>query len=153
MITPHPRFSFHTQGDGKDSYLNDIEEHRISVDGYAYWVIRINPVDAEARGIKMHDVVKVHNQRGAVLCAAVVTERVRIGTLHGYESCAVYEPMGEPGQSVDRGGCLNQLTPPKSQLKKGHSMGSSAAAVEVTLWEANVEAGIDRPSQFAQAAE
>ena len=153
MITPHPRFSFHTQGDGKDSYLNDIEEHRVTVDGYAYWVIRINPADAEARGIKMHDVVKVHNQRGAVLCAAKVTERVRIGTLHGYESCAVYEPMGEPGQSVDRGGCLNQLTPPKSQLKKGHSMGSSAAAVEVTLWETNAEAGIDRPSQFAQAAE
>ena len=61
--------------------------------------------------------------------------------------------MGEPGQSVDRGGCLNQLTPPKSQLKKGHSMGSSAAAVEVTLWESGGEAAIDRLSQFAQAAE
>ncbi len=153
MVTPHPRFSFHTQGDGKDSYLNDIDEHRITVDGYAYWVIRINPEDAAARGIKMHDVVKVHNERGAVLCAAKVTERVRPGTIHGYESCAVYDPMGEPGQSVDRGGCLNQLTPPKSQLKKGHSMGSSSAAVEVTLWDASSEVDIDRSSQYAEAAE
>jgi len=153
MVTPHPRFSFHTQGDGKDSYLNDIDEHRITVDGYAYWVIRINPEDAAARGIKMHDVVKVHNERGAVLCAARVTERVRPGTIHGYESCAVYDPMGEPGQSVDRGGCLNQLTPPKSQLKKGHSMGSSSAAVEVTLWDASSEVDIDRSSQYAEAAE
>ena len=92
----------------------------------------------------MHDLVKVHNQRGAVLCAAKLTERVRPGALHGYESCAVYEPMGVAGQSIDRGGCLNQLTPPRSQLKKGHSMASSAALVEVTLWERENEVGIDR---------
>jgi len=154
MITPHPRFSFHTQGDGKDSFLNDIDEHRVTVNGYAYWVIRMNPKDAEARGIKMHDLVKVHNQRGAVLCAAKVTERVRPSTLHGYESCAVYDPMGVPGQSIDRGGCLNQLTPPRSQLKKGHSMGSSAALVEVTLWKEQGVVGIDRPTtQQAMAAE
>ena len=154
MVTPHPRFSFHTQGDGKDSFLNDIDEHRVTVNGYAYWVIRMNPKDAEARGIKMHDLVKVHNQRGAVLCAAKVTERVRPSTLHGYESCAVYDPMGVPGQSIDRGGCLNQLTPPRSQLKKGHSMGSSAALVEVTLWKEQGVVGIDRPTtQQAMAAE
>ena len=29
LISPHPRFSFHTQGDGKDSFLNDIDDHRI----------------------------------------------------------------------------------------------------------------------------
>ena len=154
LVTPHPRFSFHTQGDGKDSFLNDIDEHRIKVDGYAYWVIRINPKDAENRGIKMHDLVKVHNQRGAVLCCAKLTERVRPGALHGYESCAVYDPMGVAGQSIDKGGCLNQLTPPRSQLKKGHSMGSSAALVEVTLWEGQNEVGIDRlPDQNSIAAE
>ena len=151
MVTPHPRFSFHTQGDGKDSFLNDIEEHRVVVDGYAYWVIRINPGDAEARGIKMHDVVKVHNHRGAVLCAAKVTERIRPGTLHGYESAANYDPLGEPGKSVDRGGCLNQLTPPRSQLKKGHSMGSSAAAVEVTLWDGQVELTVERTASSMKA--
>ena len=86
MITPHPRFSFHTQGDGKDTFLNDIEEHRVLVNGYYYWVIRINPEDAQSRNIKMHDLVKVHNDRGAVLCAAKVTSRIIPGTIHGYES-------------------------------------------------------------------
>ena len=151
MVTPHPRFSFHTQGDGKDSFLNDIEEHRVKIDDHYYWVIRINPADAAARGIKMHDIVKVHNGRGAVLCAAKVTERVRPGCLHGYESSANYDPLGEPGKSVDRGGCLNQLSPPRSQLRQGHSMGSSSALAEVTLWDGKAELLVERTSATARA--
>ncbi|PPR59561.1 MAG: Pyrogallol hydroxytransferase large subunit, partial [Alphaproteobacteria bacterium MarineAlpha3_Bin6] len=74
--------------------------------------------------------------------------------LHGYESSAVYDPLGVPGHSIDRGGCLNQLTPPRSQLKKGHSMGSSAALVDVTPWEREGKVSIDRsPDQYAMAAE
>ena len=42
MLTPHPRFSFHTQGDAKDTFINDISDHRVRVGGYDYWVIRIN---------------------------------------------------------------------------------------------------------------
>jgi trimethylamine-N-oxide reductase (cytochrome c) len=34
MLTPHSRYSFHTQGDGKDSFLLNIEDHRVKVDGY-----------------------------------------------------------------------------------------------------------------------
>ena len=154
MITPHPRFSFHTQGDGKDTFLNDIEEHRVLVNGYYYWVIRINPKDAQNRNIKMHDLVKVHNDRGAVLCAAKVTSRIIPGTIHGYESCAVYDPVGSPGNSVDRGGCLNQLTPPRSQLKKGHSMASSSSMVEVELWDEKSSGEITRGSEsYEMAAE
>ena len=139
MITPHPRYSFHTQGDGKDSFLNDIDEHRVLIDGYYYWPVRINPNDAEARGIAHHDLIKVFNDRGAVLCAAVVTNRVRAGTVHGAESAAVYDPMGEPGKSVDRGGCLNQLTPKRPQIKESHSMATSCALVEIAPWDGNVE--------------
>ena len=147
MLTPHPRFSCHTQGDAKDSFLNSIEEHRVEVDGYRYWVIRLNPEDAAQRGIKQHDLVKVHNDRGAVLCAAKITGRLPSGVIHGFESCAIYEPMGEPGKSVDKGGMLNQLTPPKSQLKQGHSMGASCAQVEVSPWDGVVE--IERPMMAA----
>ncbi len=139
LITPHPRYSFHTQGDGKDTFLNDIEDHRVLVDGRYYWTLRISAADAAARGIGHHDLVKVHNDRGAVICAAHVTRRLPAGVCHGYESCAVYEPAGEIGNSVDLGGCLNQLTPPRSQLKKGHSMGSSAAMVEMELWDGSPE--------------
>ena len=58
LISPHPRFTFHTHGDGKDSWVNDVKDHRILIDGYYYWIIRINTKDAEARGIKENDLVK-----------------------------------------------------------------------------------------------
>ena len=37
MVSPHPRFSFHTMGDSKDSWLNEVDEHRIlHEDGHYY---------------------------------------------------------------------------------------------------------------------
>src|SRR5205814_8914914 len=73
LVTVHPRYSFHTYGDGKASAISDIGEHRIEVDGYRYWILRINTEDAKARGIRQHDLVKVHNGRGALICAADVS--------------------------------------------------------------------------------
>ncbi len=29
MVSPHPRFSFHTMGDSKGSWLNEVKDHRI----------------------------------------------------------------------------------------------------------------------------
>ncbi len=84
--------------------------------------MRLNAEDAKERGIKKHDLVKVYNERGAVICAALPTQRLPRGVCHGYESSAVYAPMGEPGKSVDRGGCLNLLTPHKTQTKTTHSL-------------------------------
>ncbi|MGE5540595.1 MAG: molybdopterin-dependent oxidoreductase [Gemmatimonas sp.] len=135
LLTPHPRYSFHTQGDGKDSFLNDIEDHRVLIDGYYYWVLRLNPSDAAKRGIRHHDLVKVYNDRGGVICAAHITSRLPEGVVHGYESSANYDPLGEPGKSLDRGGCLNLLSPKQSQIKKGHAMASSSALVEVEPWD------------------
>ena len=135
MLTPHPRYSFHTQGDSKDSFINDISDHRVKVDGYDYWVIRINTVDAKKRNIKMNDLVKVYNDQGAVICAAQVTDRIMESSAHGYESCAKYDPLGNPGNSIDRGGMLNLLTPKKTQIKKAHSMGNSTALVQIELWD------------------
>ncbi len=67
LISPHPRFSYHTHNDNKSPWLDDIPLHRVKKDGYAYWTIRINPGDAEKRGIKDGDIVKVFNARGGVL--------------------------------------------------------------------------------------
>ncbi len=145
MLTPHPRFSFHSQGDAKDTYINDIKDHRVKVDDRYYWIIRINEQDAEERGIKMHDLVKVHNDQGAVICAALITQRLPRGSVHGYESCAIYEPIGTPGKSADLGGTLNLLTPMKSQIKKGHSMGNSTALVEIEPWNQTTEAAATTP--------
>ena len=134
LVSPHPRFSFHTMGDGKDSIVNDVKDHRVLIDGYYYWIVRINSKDAEARGIKQHDLVKVHNDRGAVICAAQITERVPPGTVHAYESAAVYDPVGTPGESPDRGGCVNILTSKRPMIKKSHSHAANSCLVQIEQW-------------------
>jgi trimethylamine-N-oxide reductase (cytochrome c) len=139
MLTPHSKYSFHTQGDGKDSFLLNIEDHRVKVEGYYYWIMRMNAEDAAARGIKKHELVKVFNERGAVICAALPTQRLPRGVCHGYESSAVYDPMGEPGKSVDRGGCLNLLTPHKSQTKSTHALAGANALVQIEPWDRRTE--------------
>ena len=139
MMTPHARYSYHSQGDGKDSFLNDIIDHRVKVADDYYWTLRMNDLDAKERGIEKFDLIKAFNERGAVICAAFPTNRLGRGVIHGYESSAIYDPMGEPGNSVDRGGCLNQLTPSRTQIKKSHSMATSSALVEVEIWDGRGE--------------
>jgi anaerobic selenocysteine-containing dehydrogenase len=102
-------------------------------------VIRLNAEDAAERGIGKNDLVKVYNDRGAVICAALPTQRLPRGVCHGYESSAVYDPMGEPGKSVDRGGCLNQLTPERTQTKTTHSLAGANALVQIEVWDRRVE--------------
>ena len=46
---------------------------------------------------------------------------------------------GEPGKSVDRGGCLNLLTPHKTQTKTTHSLAGSQSIVQVELWDGRIE--------------
>ncbi len=135
MISPHPKFSFHTMGDGKDSVINDITDHRVLVDGWYYWIARINTRDAEARGIKNNDLVRLYNDRGSVICAAQVSDRIRPGSVHSYESCAVYDALGTPGRSADRGGCINTLTPSRMIVQKSHSMAGNSCLIEVSKWQ------------------
>jgi trimethylamine-N-oxide reductase (cytochrome c) len=134
LISPHPRFSFHTMGDGKDSIVNDVKDHRVLIDGYYYWIVRIHPQDASEREIQERDLVKLYNGRGAVICAAQVTERIRPGTVHSYESSAVYDPLGEPGASPDRGGCINQLTSSRMIIEKSHSHAANSCLIQIERW-------------------
>ena len=131
LITPHPRYSFHTVGDAKDSWTNDIKDHRTFIDGYYYWIIRINTRDADKRGIKDKDLVRVFNNRGEVILAAQVTERLPPGTVHSYESCADYDPTGVPGESPDRAGCINLVTPGRYISKNACGQAPNSCLVEI----------------------
>ncbi|MDP7523740.1 MAG: molybdopterin-dependent oxidoreductase [Arenicellales bacterium] len=134
LITPHPRYSFHTHTDGKDSTINDIEAHRVLIDDHYYWPARINPEDARERGIAHHDLVRLFNDRGDVICAAVLTERILPGVIHSYESSAVYDPIGEPGLSPERGGCVNQLTSARPQTAKTTASAPNSCLIQVEQW-------------------
>ena len=70
-----------------------------------------------------------------MICAAQLTERVPPGVAHSYEASAIYEPLGEPGRSVERGGCINQLTPHRMIVEKSHSMAPCSCLVELAKWE------------------
>ena len=136
LVSPHPRFSFHTHYDTHTKWLNEIPTHRIKKDGYAWWPARIHPIDAAARGIKNNDIVKLYNDRGAVLCIAVITERVLPGIVHSYASSAKYDPL-EPGKarSTDRGGCVNILTPSRMVSRHAPGMAPNSCLIEIEKWE------------------
>ncbi len=150
LVSPHARYSFHTNGDGKDSATNDLMDHRVEIDGYYYWIARLNPEDAAARGIGENDLIKLYNDRGAVVCAAQITNRLMPGVVHCRQAAARYDPMGKPGYSVDRGGCINNLTPARSQSLKTHSAAYNACLIEVAKW--NGETDLDSVTPAAQPA-
>ena len=137
LITPHVRFSYHTHHDNKNPWLEDIPTHRVKKDGYSWWPVRIHPIDAEKRDIRDGEIVKVFNDRGAVLGIAKVTERTRPGTVHSYQAGAKYDPL-EPGKagSIDKGGCMNLLTPSRLVSKNAPGMANNSCLVEICKWEA-----------------
>ena len=104
MVSSHPRYSFHTYGDSKDSTINDIIDHRVMVDGYYYWVMRINPVDAGQRGIRHHELVRVYNDRGNAIFVADVSPLTKAGVVKTYKSCADVEVFRDENSGSHRDG-------------------------------------------------
>jgi trimethylamine-N-oxide reductase (cytochrome c) len=136
MVNPHMRFSYHTHHDNKSPWLDEIPAHRVMKDNYAYWPIRLHPDDAQKRGIQHGDIVKLYNDRGAILGVAQLTQRVKEGTVFLYQAGAKYDPLqpGKPG-SIDRGGCSNLLTPSKMVSKNAPGMACNSTCVEIEKWE------------------
>ena len=140
MISPHPRYSYHTHYDAHCEWLADIPGHRIRKDGHNWIVIRVHPEQATARGIQNRDIIKVFNDRGTVLGIAHVTETVRPGVIHCYTSSGKYDPL-EPGNadSPDRGGCVSILTPLRMMSKNAPGMASNTCLVEIAKWDGGEE--------------
>jgi len=135
MISTHSRYSFHTYGDGKDSTINDIKDHRVNIGGYFYWIMRINDQDAATRGIKHNDLIRVFNDRGSVVCAADVSPLVMRGVCKTYESSAQADFQHDPRYGlVDFGGCVNILTPDRPQGRNTDGMASNSCLVEYQPW-------------------
>ena len=70
----------------------------------------------------------------AVLCAAIPTTRLPRGVAMAYESSAKFDPVETDGPPLDRGGCLNQLSTKRTQVRQSSAMGSSTVLVEVERW-------------------
>jgi molybdopterin guanine dinucleotide-containing S/N-oxide reductase-like protein len=134
MIATHSRFSFHTSMDGKNSFINDLPDHRRCVDGHYYWVLKVNEQDADIREIKDGDLVKVYNDRGIVICVADVTSIVVAGVVKSFEASAEYMPVEVNGEIVDIGGSMNILTSSRSQSSETSSMAPNSCLVQIKKW-------------------
>lgn len=108
VMSNHGRWRVHAQCDDI-SWTREILTCKVKgFDGYMYEPCWINPKDAEKRGIKTGDIVKVYNERGAVLCGAIVWERIMPGVIsidHGARADFII-----PGK-LDRGGAINTIAP------------------------------------------
>jgi len=107
LMSNHGRWRVHSQADDI-SWSREVITCKVKGwDGYLYEPCWINPKDAEARGIQMGDIVKVYNERGAVLCGARVWERVMPGVIY-VDHGARHDPI-IPGK-LDRGGAINTIS-------------------------------------------
>ena len=134
LLTPHTRYPFHIMGDDEGCTLQDIREHRVTVNGHSYLVARVNRQDAEARGVRDDDLVRLWNHRGSVVCAAQLTDRLRPGVVSACTGSAQYRPAGEPGNSTDLGGCVNMLSPKKTITEQSSGMAPNTSLIQFEKW-------------------
>lgn len=94
--------------------------------------VKINTADATARGITDGEVVRIFNDRGAILAGAVLTDNVRSGVVE-IATGAWYDPV-DSGQigTLDRHGNPNVLTLDKgtSKLAQGPTAHSTLVEIE-----------------------
>jgi trimethylamine-N-oxide reductase (cytochrome c) len=127
VVSNHPRWRFHAQFDDVP-WFREIDQARMEgFDGYMYESIWMHPETAEARGIKYGDVVKIYNERGAVLGGAYVTERCRPNVVrqdHGARLDPINDWDTDPSKRIERSGANNCICP--------HAVSSKNATGQVT---------------------
>ncbi|WP_319496137.1 trimethylamine-N-oxide reductase TorA [uncultured Cohaesibacter sp.] len=137
----HPQYRMHSQ-------LNGSPKLRAIYNVAGREPIWINPKDAEAKGIKSGDIVRVFNDRGQCLAGAVVTDEIRPGVVQLQEG-AWYDPAdaSTPG-SICKYGDPNILTPdiPTSKLGQATSACTCMADFEKYEGEAPAVTVFDTPA-------
>ncbi len=130
VVTKHPRYRLHSQLCGTILRKEYAVKERAP--------LLINPKDAEARGIKDGDIVRLFNDRGQILAGAVVTDKVRANCVVCEEG-NWYDPAdpAKPG-SICKFGDPNVLTPDigTSKLAQGNCGHTVIAQVEKYAGEA-----------------
>jgi anaerobic selenocysteine-containing dehydrogenase len=128
IMSNHGRWRVHAQCDDISWTREALTCKVTGPDGYKYEPLWMNPADAAAKGIDNGDVVKIYNERGAVLGGAYVSQRLMPGVVY-MDHGARYDPI-VPGE-LDRGGAINTITPHNVTSKNATGMVVSGFLVEV----------------------
>jgi nitrate reductase alpha subunit len=115
FITPHQKWGIHS------TYTDNLLMLTLNRGGPVVWV---SEVDAQRAGIADNDWVEVFNANGALTARAVVSQRIREGTIFMYH--AQEKIVNTPGSEITgkRGGIHNSVT--RAILKPTHMIGGYA---------------------------
>ena len=115
FITPHQKWGIHS------TYTDNLLMLTLSRGGPIVW---LSETDAAKVGIADNDWVEAYNLNGALVARAVVSQRIREGTLFMYH--AQEKIVNVPGSEVtgQRGGIHNSVT--RAVLKPTHMIGGYA---------------------------
>ena len=149
VMSNHGRWRVHAQCDDITWTKETVTGKIKGWDGYMYEPCWIHPSEAEARGIKNGDIIKVFNERGAVLCGALVWERIMPGVIsidHGARVDFIIP------QRLDRGGAINCIAPEglTSKHAAGQATSGYLAQVERVSMGQMEEWRRDYPEAFAR---
>ena len=148
-VSNHGRWRFHANLDDI-TWQREVETMKIRAkDGYQYEPAWINPQTAGARGIQHGDIIKVFNERGVVLCAAYVTERLVPGAVY-VDHGSRFDPIDI--ETIDRGGAINLISPTAVISKHATGMVVSGFLIDIAKvtddelaeWRAKYPASFDR---------
>lgn len=119
LVSPQPGDKLHSQ---LESALADVE-------GARPVKLVMHPRDAQTRGIRQGDLVRVHNARGACRARAAVSEDIRQGVV----ALPTGAWFGDPGQNIDPHGNPNVLTLDVGTSRLAQGCSAHTALVDVAL--------------------
>ncbi len=115
FITPHQKWGIHS------TYTDNLVMLTLARGGPIVW---LNEEDARQGGIADNDWVEVFNANGALVARAIVSQRIKPGTIYMYH--AQEKIINTPGSKItgNRGGIHNSVT--RAVLKPTHMIGGYA---------------------------
>ena len=128
VMSNHGRWRVHAQCDDIPWSKEAVTGKVRGFDGYLYEPCWMHPSTAAERGIRNGDIVRVYNERGSVLCGALVFERIMPGVLsidHGARADYIIP------ERLDRGGAINTIAPAGLTSRHAAGQATSGYLVEV----------------------
>jgi biotin/methionine sulfoxide reductase len=127
LVSNQPKTRLHSQLDNGITSRNSKIQQREP--------IRINPIDAKEKHLGNGDIVKVFNDRGALLAGVEISDQVRQGVLQ-MATGAWWDPL-DPGEAktLCKHGNVNVLTMDKGTSRLAQGPSALSCVVDIERWE------------------